>query len=284
MGEEVLAKNIMRKVVPCLSFEATVPEAIEYFKKQEYGFALVQASASRFQGVLTEGNLMRIYLRHRAHPSEDGLIMYRQFFESAQLIHEDEPFAEIIKKLVTSERNRIFVINGESEVVGFISVRDILPHLSLQGADGKFKSTPTPIKEAAFPAEGDAASDLYLYETFFSQSPFLMHSVNREGVIRMANSILHRVLGYGDGELIGSSVFDIYPKNVMDLVRQSLSEILDDGDFKVVKGQMVHKTGQLVDVEMVSRALLNQKGTVIGTVTVTRPLDMAFLLNCMPHL
>lgn len=266
----------MRKKTPVLSFDTTVPEAMTYFQKEETPFALVQASPSRFQGILTEGNLMRVYLRYRTQPSKDSIILYRNFFEPAQLIHEDEPFSEVIKKVVTAEHNRVFVINGESSVVGYISVKDILPYLPVENESaGTVKPKLAP--------DLDPSSDLYLYETFFSQSPFLMHSVNRAGVIRMANSILHRVLGFSDGELIGKSVFDIYPKEVMELVRQSLSQIIDERNFKVVKGQMVHSTGKLVDVEMVSRALLNQSGQVIGTVTVTRPLDMAFLLNCMPQ-
>ena len=274
-SKNLTAKDIMKRKTPVLSFDTTVPEAMSYFQKEETSFALVQASPDRFQGILTEGNLMRIYLRYRTQPGKDSIILYRNYFETAQLIHEDETYADIMKKLVTSEHNRVFVIDSGSAVVGYISVKDLLPFLPLEGQENTKK---TPL------AHAEVASELYLYETFFSQSPFLMHSVNREGSIRMANSILHRVLGYPEGELIGLSVFEIYPKDVMDLVRQSLSQIIDERNFKVVKGKMVHKSGRLIDVEMVSRGLLNESGQVIGTVTVTRPLDMAFLLNCMPQI
>ena len=219
---------------------------------------------------------MRIYLRYRSQPAKDSIILYRSFFENAQLIHENETYPDIMKKIVTSEHNRVFVINSESSVVGYISVKDLLPYLPVEGPTRLPKTTTLP--------DAETTSDLYLYETFFSQSPFLMHSVNREGVIRMANSILHRVLGYSEGELINKSVYEIYPKEVMDLVRESLVQIIDERNYKVVKGKMVQKTGTAIDVEMVSRALLNEAGQVIGTVTVTRPLDMAFLLGCMPQI
>jgi PAS domain S-box-containing protein len=100
----------------------------------------------------------------------------------------------------------------------------------------------------------------------------------------MANEILHRVLGYDYGELLGKTVLDLYPKNVHDKVSKSLSQIIDQGSNKLVQGQMVHKNGSLIEVEMVSRALVDEGSKPIGTITISRPQDMQYLLSCLPRL
>jgi PAS domain S-box-containing protein len=273
----VTAKEIMHRATPVLAFDCSIPDAIDYFRTSAFDFAVVQASADRFHGVLTEGILMRIYLRYKTHPQKEALIHYREHFEPAQLIHQNEPFSEIVKKIVTAVGNRVFVINEKSAVIGYIKAKDILPFFS----STKTKNETAPVASAD---PSDIQSHLYLYENFFTQSPFMMHSVNRKGEIQMANEILHRVLGYEYGQLLGKTVFDLYPQNVQKKVAESLSQIIESGSHKIVLGQMVHQSGDLIEVEMVSRALTDQIGTVIGTVTISRPVDMKYLLQCMPHL
>jgi len=269
----VKARDLMRQDTPVLGYATTVPEAVAFFRTQKSDFAIVQASPERFQGVLTEASLVRLYLRYLSQPDKDAVILYRDFFEPAQLIHQNETFPDIVKKLMTAVSHRVFVINDQGEVVGYISVKDILPYFGSQ----KLQASPEPKL-----ANEEMSSDLYLYENFFSQSPFMMHSVNKEGVVQMANLILHRMLGYEYPQLVGRSVFDLYPKAVTAQVQDSLSQIIDSGKHKIVKGQMMHKTGVGLEIEMVSRALQDQKGKVIGTITVSRPLDMAKLLEAFP--
>lgn len=270
----IQAKNIMHRKTPVLSFSATVPEAIEFLKNHTEGFAAVQASPERLHGVLTEGPLMQIFLRYQANPERDTLILHRDLFEPAQLTHEDEYLPEIVKKVVTAVGNRVFVINKQSEVIGYISAKDVLPYFSPSGPA---------IQGDKKPLE-NLKSDLYLFETFFSKSPFMMHSVNRDGQIQMANEIMHTVLGYDYGDLIGKTIFDLYPESAHTKAEADIKTIFTKGYHKVVQGKMVHKSGKLIDVELVSRALSNQYSETIGTMTVSRPMDMKYLLDCLPQL
>ncbi|MBX3019177.1 MAG: PAS domain S-box protein [Bdellovibrionaceae bacterium] len=270
----IQAKNIMHRSTPVLPFSASIPEAIEFLKAQPKGFAIVQATADRFHGVLTEAQLMRIFLRYQANPDRDTLILYRDLFEPAQLIHEDEYFPEIVKKLVSAAGNRVFVIDNKSNVVGYITAKDILPYFSPKGADGQAGDT-----------AGEAlTSNLYLYESFFTKSPFLMHSVNREGVIQMANEVLHRVLGFEFGELHGRTIFDIYPKEHHAKAEAGLKAILNQGYHSAISAEMRAKDGKTVAVEMISRVLTDQRQSPVGTMTVSRPLDMNLLLKVLPEM
>lgn len=270
----IQAKNIMHRSTPVLAFSSTIPEAIEFIKAQPKGFAIVQAAADRFHGVLTEAQLMRIFLRYQAHPERESLILYRDLFEPAQLIHEDEYFPEIVKKIVSAVGNRVFVIDNRSSVVGYITAKDILPYFSPRGAEGQITGGP----------DEALTSNLYLYESFFTKSPFMMHSVNREGVIQMANEVLHRVLGYEFGALHGRTIFDIYPKEHHPKAEAGLKTILSQGFHAAVSAEMLTREGKSVSVEMVSRALTDQRHSPVGTMTVSRPLDMKILLTVLPEL
>ena len=263
----IQAKHVMRTSTPVLNFDATVRDAIDFMQKNSSGFVAVKASSDRFQGVVTEAGLVRIYLRHQLQQDKEALILYRDLFEPLQLIHEDEVFPDVVKKILTAVGQRVFVINSKSEVVGFISTKDILPYFN-------------PDLKAATKEKAEVwKSDLYLYESFFEKSPFMMHSVNRDGVIQMANEILHAVLQYPYGELIGKTIFDLYPKEVHEMAREGLKKIFSKGYHQVVSSQMLSKSGELISVELVSRVLSNQFNDPIGTMTVARPLDMKVLLN-----
>jgi PAS domain S-box-containing protein len=198
------------------------------------------------------------------------MILNRDLFEPLQLIQEDEVFPEVVKKLLTSVGHRVFVINDKSEVVGYITAKDVLPFFTTD-------------HQATQEGEGHSLrSELYLYESFFEKSPFMMHSVNKSGVIQMANEVLHAVLEYPYGELIGRTIFDLYEKDNQKKAEDGIKTIFKEGFHEVVRSAMLTKDGQRISVELVSRVLTNQFGEPIGTITVSRPLEMEVLLNKLP--
>ncbi|MFN7454379.1 MAG: PAS domain S-box protein [Pseudobdellovibrionaceae bacterium] len=263
------ARMIMRTGTPVLSFDSTVQEAVQMMKQKDLGFVAINASQDRFHGVLTEAALTRAFLRLQAHPEKEALIFHRDLFEPVQLIHEYEDFPEVIKKVVSSPGHRAFVMNGEGAVIGHITAKDILHHLT-DGGDGFQKESKVVINELA------------IYESFFEKSPFMMHSVDSQGKILMANQMLHAVLGYTPGSLIGKTIFDLYPADAHESAKQGLKTIFDKGYHKVVQGKMITVDKKSMDVELVSKALENAQGEVIGTITVSRPQDMKKLLEVLP--
>ena len=106
-----------------------------------------------------------------------------------------------------------------------------------------------------------------------------MHSVNPKGEIQMANEILHKVLGYEYGELIGKTIFDLYPKENHKKAQAGIQTILHKGFHQVIQAQMITHDKSVIDVEMASRALTDQKGVAVGTITVSRPLKMDKLIS-----
>lgn len=265
------ARALMIPETPTLSFDTTVPQAIEHFKSSPSSFAVVRASPERLHGVLTEASLVQVYLKYKNDPDRESLILYRNYFEPAQLIHEHEEFTEVVKKLMTAVGHRLFVINSAGALVGHITAKHILPFFSQPGAE-----THRPSKELQ--------SQMMFFESFFSQSPFMMHSVNHDGHIQMANQMLHAVLGYEYGELIGKTIFDLYPKENHQKAQAGIKTIFSQGYHQIVHGKMLHKSGRQIEIELVSRALEDSGAKPIGTITVSRPLDMKILLEALPNI
>lgn len=272
----IYAKTIMRPGTPSLAFDQTVADAIEFMNSHTDHFVAVKAADDRYHGVLTEGNLVRMYLRSQNQPDKQALIFYREWFEPMQLIQEGEEFPEIVKKIMTAVGHRVFVINPQSVVIGHITAKDILPY---------FEHKKTELsKTARFAPAGSLEqlkSELYLYESFFEKSPLMMHSVNPLGEIQMANEMLHSVLGYEYGELIGKTIFDLYPKASHEKAAAGIKTILHQGFHSVLQAQMVNKSGKIIDVEMASRALMDQNNKPVGTMTVSRPLKMELILQSL---
>lgn len=265
----LIAKDLMNVNVPSLSFDATVIEAVEYFEHVKSDFAVIYATKERLQGVLTEPELIKIFLRYQSNNSKDTMIFYRDCLLPVQLVHESTGLHEVIKKVMTSVGNRIFVIDDKSELIGYITARNVLPILA-----GKQDA-----KKVAGPAFDEMKSQLYLYESFFSKSPFMMHSVNPQGYIQMANEILHQTLGYEYGELIGKTIFDLYSKQSHEKAQKGIQTIISKGYHQVVLTEMVRKNGEIIPVELASRLLEDPWHNPIGTITVSRPTDMNSILS-----
>ncbi len=259
---------------PVIPYESSVEEAIAFLRTSKLGFAAVVADQERIHGVLTEANLMRIYLRFQANPRNETLILYRELFEPFQLIQESEVFPEIMKKVLSAMGNRVFVINSAGAITGFITAKDLLPFLAINKSDRQMGTNP----------DEELKSNLYLYESFFAKSPFMMHSVNGEKKIQMANEVLHLVLGYEYGDLIGKTIFELYSKDAHNQAEVGLKKIFDKGFHKVVQSNMVHKSGKLIPVELVSKVLMDQFQKPVGTMTVSRPIDMEYLVKCLPDI
>lgn len=276
----IKAKHMMKPIVLTFSLETTVHEAINLMKVQQQSSVAVISGLKNHHGIITEINLMRIFLRWQMQQDKKQLVHYLECLEHMQLVGENETFPDVVKKIVASPGNRIFVINRDFDLVGTIAARDILPVLVGTESGHDIMHDGTQAEAIAFEKEIETLrSELYLYENFFTYSPYMMHSSNTEGVIRMANDMLHAVLGYNKGELIGKTIFDIYPQENHEKAREGMKKIIKHGYHQMIHAQMVSKNKTVIDVEMASRQLSDQTGKPVGTITVSRPLKQKDLLG-----
>lgn len=281
----VLAESVMIKNPPVLPLETPVSTAMEALALRSEGFIAVSSGPSRFHGVLTRANVIPIFLKSRSQPEKNLLVHHRDLLEPIQLALRIEKIDSLVKKIVSSEGQRLFVIDEKDQVLGYITVSEVLPYLvfglnsptsSSSRSNQPGKNDPQTLDQIA-----ELLPNLYLYESFFQKSPFMMHSIAPTGVIQMANDVLHRALGYEYGELIGNPVFKIYPTKNHEKVIQSMDLMFTQGKKHIIKAEMVTRKGDHVEVEMISRAVTDQSQKLIGTLTISRPTDMNLFLDLL---
>ena len=277
----VLAESLMIKNPPVLPLETPVAEAMESLSQRPEGFIAVSSGPRRFHGVLTRANVIPIFLKNRAHPDKSLLVHYRDLLEPIQLALRLEKIDSLIKKVMTSQGQRIFVINESDQVLGYVTVSEILPYLVYGSNTTPTTKPPSAPDSQDLEQMAELLPNLYLYENFFQQSPFLMHSIAPNGVIQMANGVIHRALGYSYGELIGHPVFKIYPTKNHEKVIESMDLMFSQGKKHIIKAEMVTKSGNFVEVELISRAVTDQGQKLIGTLTISRPTNMNLFLDLL---
>jgi PAS domain S-box-containing protein len=117
------------------------------------------------------------------------------------------------------------------------------------------------------------------YQTMFHDAPYLMHSVDMNGTIIAANRMLHFVLGYEDGELIGKSMKMLYPPENHKKAMKGLDTVKALGFHPLINVVMVKKDGDVVRADIATTLKKDLKGGPEGTITVGRLSDSYRMLN-----
>src|SRR4051794_17099036 len=107
------------------------------------------------------------------------------------------------------------------------------------------KQTETILKELH-----DTRRMLSDYQTMFQDAPYLMHSVDMAGKIVQANRMIHYVLGYEQGELIGKSIKSIYPPENHKKALEGIETVRTLGFHPLVNAVMVKKDGDFIRIDI----------------------------------
>ncbi|MEQ1875318.1 MAG: CBS domain-containing protein [Bdellovibrionia bacterium] len=270
----------------CLAVETELREAMRLFLDNNYTSAPVVDVDGKILGILTELDLVKGILRHHIEVNEHATILdHKDLLDKAMCIEENATVTVVIKALVTADAHRVVVIDKSQRVVGIISPKDVLkivmgettarPSLQDQIRDARANIEQLK-KEVAY-----LARDREQYEKLFRDSPYMMHSVDGDGRIILANKKIHEVLGYSDGELIGKNMQALYPESMHQQATQGLNTIIENGFHGLTYTSMVSKHGDVVRVDLASGALRNVNGDFIATITISRLVDADALLRAL---
>src|SRR5690606_3694041 len=113
----------------------------------------------------------------------------------------------------------------------------------------------------------------------FIDSPYMMHSVDAEGKILMANAKIHHTLGYGLNELVGQPLSILYPKSELHEAWSGLEQIKNTGHHHMTYSTMQRKNGEKIRIDISSSALKNTSGEFVGTISISREVDAEELLR-----
>lgn len=268
------AKDIMTANPLMLGSGLDLMEAVEFFNKHRVSSAPVQNPVGQILGQLTEMSLVKAVVHSRADNNFKKVIHAEAMFEPVTVVSDEDPIAVVLKSIVRSSTHRALVKDKKQKIVGIISPKDLLR--SIQGTSSVGKVVSDEVKSLQLELGDlrrrvqDMTNYLTVYDTVFQLGLFGLHSIDKSGNIVFANARIHELLGYNPGDLIGKSMFDIYPESAHLEAKEGLKKVMNEGRHNLISAQMTKANGETVKVDIASAALKDEVGRFLGTFTISR--------------
>ncbi len=281
------ARDLMTKNPICVSLVDKIEKIVHLFLTESVKSIPVINEHKKVIGVLTEFGLVKCLIRSHYDESKYDLLKdLKDVLEDATTVHEKVEIVDVVKGLAKSQLNRVLVTQDISDaLIGIISPQDLLSFVT-----GEKSETPK-MKEELEKLESEVTvlskeneelvDHLSQFKKVYENSNYMIHSVDKNFKIVMANKKLHEFLDYDYPELVGKSVFDMYPESDHSLVKSGLSTIEDSGSHSLVYSSFVDKHGWLKPVDISSTAMLDSDKKFISTFTISRALKSAELLKAL---
>ena len=111
------------------------------------------------------------------------------------------------------------------------------------------------------------------YRRFYNETPVMLHSIDRNGIVVDVNDYWLKTMGYERSEVIGRKVTDFYT----DASRRYAQEVIQpaffrDGRVKNAAFQFVTKNGDVLDVLLSATAERDASGTVVRSQAVVEDI------------
>ncbi|MFK7872550.1 MAG: ATP-binding protein [Oligoflexales bacterium] len=121
-----------------------------------------------------------------------------------------------------------------------------------------------------------------IFEEIVWSFPDIIHSVDRNGHILSTNKKATELLGYSLDELIGKSIYELYPEEIQDKVKLGFKELKKVGLIQGVQTQMLTKSGEKISIEI--RSISIYRGDeFIKTFSIIRDLREVASLKSQLH-
>lgn len=281
-----IASDIMTKKPVVFHSSQTIDEAAQNFIEHNYSSAPVLSSSGEILGVLDEFSLIKIKLiQHLEEQGRDKLAFHIDSLQPACFVKENVPLLEVVRDMMRAPNHRLLVINNAKNLLGIISPKDVL--LYVVGEKRKSQDLKAELEKTKNDLEVTLAelettkSKLDIYQDMVMDNPTMIHSVNEQGEIIMANNKMHTELGYNPGELIGKTIFDLYAQAAHPEAVSGLKKVIEEGRHSNTFTTMLKKNGDKVRADIASSALYDNYHKFIGTISVSRPVDADVLLRAL---
>ncbi len=273
-------KQFMSQVLLVCEEEMPISDAAQFMTSHKLTTVPVVNKAGDVVGVLTDFHLLRGLLRARTETNIKTLGDIRDELDPVVTIHESDSIVTAFRMMIQSPNHRIYALHND-KLTGAVSPKDLL--LYMAGVRNKSEAVMDSIVqkqiESILKELHDTRRLLSDYQQMFHDSPYLMHSVDMSGKIIAANRMVHYVLGYEEGELIGRSLRQLYPPENYKKALEGLETVKKLGFHPLVNVTMMKKDGDMIRVDIATTLRKDDKGNPEGTITVGRLSDSYRMLN-----
>ncbi len=274
-------KSFVSQVLFSLPETTTLEETAQFFASHKLTTLPVVCKNDEILGVISDFQLLRFLLRARQEgKKEQTLFDIKEELDPVVTIHEDDTIVNAFRMMLQSPNHRIYITHA-NKLCGALSPKDLLLYMAgVKNVDSKTTDNVVMKQlEAIIKELNDTRRQLTDYQAMFHDSPYLMHSVDKTGKIINANRMIHYVLGYEDGELIGKTLRQLYPPENYKRAMQGVETVFSLGFHPLVNVVMLKKNGDVIRIDVASTLKKDDKGNPEGTITVGRMSDSYRMLN-----
>lgn len=280
------AADIMTSKPKTTSTSEVLEDVVRLFLEQGVSSTPVIDISGEMIGMLSELTLVKAYMLHLARMHTGGKIAnHTDLLDPVHFVFEDTPMSDVLKEILASPTHRVLVKNKKEKVVGIISPKDLMRALigqlnPSQNIKEKLKETEEKLRIALEKVQ-TIEKHLEVYEQTFHETPYMMHAVDKDGKILMANRREHEMLGYNYGELVGKTILDLYAKPMHHEALQGLKKVIETGHHHITYTTLLKKNGTSLRCDISSSAIMSDKGEFISTISVLRPIDSDEMLRIL---
>jgi PAS domain S-box-containing protein len=283
---KLIAKDLMTARPMALYTSDTLEAAIQVFSKYRVSSAAVMTPDKDIVGVLTDTQLMKLFIasiekKWMAKP----LLDFQSFLLPSLFVFDLDPIAKVMSQMNTSVSGRVLVLDSQKRLIGIISPKDVFQFLSGETRPSapmheELTSLKKEIQQKNSQLER-ASMHLSRLENLINGSSYMMHSIDLDGKIILANRRLHEVLEYNYGELVGKKLEDLYDSGASQLARDQLKRLADGKEQDAIRTAFRRKGGQAVMVEILSSTVKDRDGNFVATSSMSRLMDSDELLSTL---
>lgn len=279
------ASDIMTHGVKMIASSDSLEAVVKLFLEQGITASPVMNPLGEVLGIVSELNLIKAYMIYKSkNPKNEKIGHHAELFEPMSIIMLDTPIIDVFKEMIAAPTHRLLVKNKD-KFVGFISPKDLMramigqanPSVNLKD---KLKETEFLLKKSLETLK-NTEHQLEIYEQAFQETPYMMHAVNKDGKIIMANRREHDTLGYEDNELVGKTIFDLYSKTMHADAAAGLKKVMDSGFHHVTYTTLLKKDGSPLRCDIASAAIFDDHHNFVSTISVLRPVDSDEMLRAL---
>lgn len=271
------AKDVMTPNPLMIPTAMDILDAVEFFNRHQFNSAPVQNPMGEILGQMTEMDLVKALVHYKANGDFCKVAHAQKYFDPVFFVEENDELVDVLKTMVRSPTNRVLVRTPQERIVGIISPRDLLK--IIHGEEKRGQEILGHVQDMQIELNElktrmtEMSRYIETYDTVFQSGLFGLHSADREGKIVFANQRLHEILKYSPGELLGRSIFELYPPEFHGEARAGLKRIMETGTQQLTFSAMINRANEHVRVDLASAALKDELGQFVGTFTISRPHD-----------
>lgn len=251
-------REIMGPLATPLTTDMTLEDAEKTLRRRRLFVAPVATPGGNIVACLNDFQLLKCFVKRSQNPQLTVLGNFLTDMETVILVKEEQLITEAFRHMIEASSHRIFVTDKAGALVGSVSPMDMMPFMRGEANDPSRRGL----------SKEDLGSENGFYYRFFMDAPILMYSLDFEGMIVAANRMLHLVLGYNEGTLIGRTMRDLYPEQSHQDVINGLAKIQNEGYHHPVNVLLTRKDSKLVKADLMTMLRHNDKGVPTGTLTV----------------